>query len=86
MYENIEKIKSIVADKEPMVLKAFDIYQIYVMVDVCMKLFKTKSIHKYGELYNKCKTMLKCKKQRVLFGNFTVRFKLKYVLALIVRA
>lgn len=86
MYENIEKIKPIVEGKESKVLKAFEVYQIYIMVDVCMKLFKTKSIHKYSELYNKCKAMLKHKKQRVLFGDFTVRFKLKYILALIVRA
>lgn len=85
MYENIQKIKSLVADKESNVLKAFDVYQIYVMVDVCMKLFKTKSMHKYSELYNKCKAMLKRKKRRVLLGDFTVRFKLKYILALIVR-
>lgn len=84
IYNNLEVITSELSGCDKKIKDALLVYRSFVLVDVCMKLIKTKSIDAYNDLYGKCRSELIELKWRI-FANriFNLRFKMKLCLALL---
>lgn len=84
IYNNLADISSELSGCNRDVKEALQVYRSFVLVDVCMKLIKTRSIDGYLDLYRRCRSEL-IELKRWIFVNqiFGMRFKMKLCLALL---
>lgn len=84
IYNNLEVITSELSGCDKKIKEALLVYRSFVLVDVCMKLIKAKSIDTYKGLYGRCRSELIELKWRILVNRiFNLRFKMKLCLALL---